>query len=200
MTGTFDPIADTDRELRGHDSGLNALLIRRTYDATPDDVWDALTDPERLVRWFLPITGDLRVGRRYSLEGNASGEIVRCDKPREIVVTWEFGGGSSDVRLLLTPKGRHDGVGAGAMPVLRSGVGARDSIDVRARRETAVDAGGRDVRCARPTRARNDRMDRAGCTPETRGVSGAAWLVESGTRTSRSCVNAPRSLTSSPRA
>ncbi|MEV1288815.1 SRPBCC family protein [Micromonospora sp. NPDC049679] len=105
MTGTFDPVSDTDRELRSHHTGLNTLLIRRSYDATAEDVWDALTDPERLVRWFLPITGDLRVGGRYSLEGNASGEIVRCDKPREIAVTWEFGGGTSDVRLLLTPKG-----------------------------------------------------------------------------------------------
>jgi uncharacterized protein YndB with AHSA1/START domain len=105
MNETFDPVADTQRELRDHDSGLNTLLIRRTYDATPEDVWDALTDPERLVRWFLPITGDLRVGGRYHLEGNASGEIVHCDEPREIGVTWEFGGGTSDVRLRLTPAG-----------------------------------------------------------------------------------------------
>lgn len=102
---TATPIADTQRELRNHDSGLNTLLIRRTYDASPEDVWDALTDPDRLVRWFLPVTGDLRVGGRYSLEGNASGEIVRCEKPREIALTWEFGGGSSDVQLRLTGQG-----------------------------------------------------------------------------------------------
>jgi uncharacterized protein YndB with AHSA1/START domain len=95
MSETFDPVGDTQRELRDHDSGLNMLLIRRTYDATPEDVCDALTDPERLVRWFLPITGDLRVGGRYSLEGNAGGQIMHCDKPREIRVTWEFGGAAA---------------------------------------------------------------------------------------------------------
>lgn len=105
MSETFDPIADTRRELRDHESGLKTLLIRRTYDATPEDIWDALTDPERLVRWFLPITGDLRVGGRFQLEGNAGGQIVRCDKPREIAVTWEYGGGTSDVQLRLTPQG-----------------------------------------------------------------------------------------------
>jgi uncharacterized protein YndB with AHSA1/START domain len=95
----------TERELRDHESGLNTLLIRRTYDAAPEDVWDALTDPERIVRWFLPVTGDLRPGGRYSLEGNASGEIVRCERPHEIALTWEFGGGSSDVQVRLTPQG-----------------------------------------------------------------------------------------------
>ncbi|HEV7976404.1 SRPBCC family protein [Amycolatopsis sp.] len=105
MSDTSDPIADTGRELRDHDSGLKVLAIRRVYNADVDDVWDALTDPERLARWFLPITGDLHVGGRYSLEGNASGEIVRCEKPREIGLTWEFGGGTSDVLLMLTPEG-----------------------------------------------------------------------------------------------
>ena len=55
----------TRREVRDHESGLKTLLIRRTYDAAPEDVWDALTDPDRIVRWFLPVTGDLRPGGRF---------------------------------------------------------------------------------------------------------------------------------------
>lgn len=101
MTDNFEAIDNTERHLTDHESGLKTLLIRRTYNAAPEDVWDALTDPDRLVRWFLPITGDLRVGGRYSLEGNASGRIVRCDPPREIGLTWEMGGGSSDVTVLV---------------------------------------------------------------------------------------------------
>jgi uncharacterized protein YndB with AHSA1/START domain len=95
----------TERELTDHESGLNVLVIRRTYRADAEDVWDAITDPERLVRWFLPVSGDLRPGGRYSLEGNASGTIVRCDRPREIALTWEIPGGMSDVVLTLTPDG-----------------------------------------------------------------------------------------------
>lgn len=106
MTDTFDPVADTQRELRTHDSGLKTLVIRRRYPVAPEEIWSAITDPDRLVRWFLPISGDLRVGGRYSLEGNASGEIVRCDQPRELVVTWEYGGSRSDVRVRLVPEGQ----------------------------------------------------------------------------------------------
>jgi uncharacterized protein YndB with AHSA1/START domain len=98
-------MTDILRELRDQPSGLKTLLIRRRYAATADDVWDAITDPDRLVRWFLPVSGDLLEGGRYALEGNASGTIVRCDKPREIALTWEFGGGSSDVTLRLIPEG-----------------------------------------------------------------------------------------------
>ncbi|GAB3413164.1 SRPBCC family protein [Flindersiella endophytica] len=105
MTDNFDAIGNTERQLHDHESGLKTVLIRRAYNAGPEDVWDALTDPDRLVRWFLPIAGDLRVGGRYSLEGNASGQIVRCDPPHEIGLTWEIGGGSSDVIVRLTAKG-----------------------------------------------------------------------------------------------
>jgi uncharacterized protein YndB with AHSA1/START domain len=98
-------IQDTKRELRNHESGLKTLRIRRAYDATPEDVWDALTDPERLVRWFLPVSGNLRPGGRYSLEDNAGGDIVRCDRPHEIALTWEYGGDSSNVRVRLTAQG-----------------------------------------------------------------------------------------------
>lgn len=88
---------------RSHEDGK--LVIRRHYKAEREDVWDAITDPERLVRWFLPISGDLRVGGRYRLEGNAGGEIVRCDRPSEIGLTWEIGEMSTDVLVRLDPDG-----------------------------------------------------------------------------------------------
>ena len=58
-----------------------AIRLRRTYEAPIEDVWDALTTPERITRWFLPITGDYRVGGRFQLEGNAGGEILTCERP-----------------------------------------------------------------------------------------------------------------------
>jgi hypothetical protein len=44
----------------GSDGEEVSVLIRRNYDAAIADVWDALTDPDRMKRWFLPITGNLR--------------------------------------------------------------------------------------------------------------------------------------------
>ena len=68
-----------------------AIRLRRTYDAPIEDVWDALTSPERITRWFLPISGDYRVGGRYQLEGNAGGEILACERPNRLRVTWVYG-------------------------------------------------------------------------------------------------------------
>ena len=38
-----------------------SVTLSRRYDAELADVWDALTDPDRISRWMLPISGDLRV-------------------------------------------------------------------------------------------------------------------------------------------
>lgn len=79
------------------------VRIIRTYDASVDDVWDACTDIERIPRWFAPVTGDLRVGGRYQVQGNAGGLVERCDPPRSFAATWEFGGQVSAVEVRLDP-------------------------------------------------------------------------------------------------
>jgi uncharacterized protein YndB with AHSA1/START domain len=80
--------------------------LRRTYDAAIEDVWDAITDPDRIRRWFLPVSGDLRPGGRYQLQGQAGGEILRCEPPRLLRVSWIFGepdpDGISEVEVRLS--------------------------------------------------------------------------------------------------
>jgi uncharacterized protein YndB with AHSA1/START domain len=78
------------------------VTIIRTYDAPVDDVWDACTNPVRISRWFLPISGELRVGGRYQLAGNAAGTIERCDPPRSFSATWEYGGDVTWIELRLS--------------------------------------------------------------------------------------------------
>ena len=56
-------------------------------------------------RWFLPVTGDLRLGGTYQLEGNAGGTIEECEPPTRFRVTWEFGGGVSWVEVRLLAEG-----------------------------------------------------------------------------------------------
>jgi uncharacterized protein YndB with AHSA1/START domain len=82
-----------------------SVIVARTYDATQEEVWDACTNRERIPRWFLPVSGDLRVGGHYQLEGNASGIIERCDPPRSFVATWEFGGEVTWIELRLSALG-----------------------------------------------------------------------------------------------
>ena len=80
------------------------VTIGRTYDAPIDDVWDAVTNAARIPRWFLPISGELREGGRYQLQGQAGGTIQHCDAPRGFSATWEFGGEVSWIELRLTPE------------------------------------------------------------------------------------------------
>ena len=73
-------------------------------------MWDALTNPERIGRWFLPISGDYRIGGRFQFEGNAGGEIVACERPNRLLVTWgnvESGNPAdlSDLEVRLTSIG-----------------------------------------------------------------------------------------------
>jgi uncharacterized protein YndB with AHSA1/START domain len=102
----LDELTATERTVRRRDADgteVLAVLLRRSYDATVDDVWDAVTDPERLRRWMLPVSGDLRPGGSYQLEGNAGGEILRCDRPSGLTLTWN--GPTSIVDVRLTPDG-----------------------------------------------------------------------------------------------
>jgi uncharacterized protein YndB with AHSA1/START domain len=92
------------REVRNRDyngSPARAVVATCAYDTTVPDLWDAISNPERIPRWFLPISGDLRRGGRFQLQGNAAGEILRCEPPREFEVTWEAGGELSWVQVQL---------------------------------------------------------------------------------------------------
>lgn len=83
---------------------VRVVIATRTYDTNADDLWDAITNIERIPRWFLPVTGELRLGGRYQLEGNAGGTITACEAPRFFASTWEFMGGVSWLEVELTAR------------------------------------------------------------------------------------------------
>jgi uncharacterized protein YndB with AHSA1/START domain len=107
VIGTTDPVAAAGlvtREVRsGSRDGrpTRIAIARRRYAAERPDVWDTLTNPERLPRWFLPVSGDLVVGGRYQLEGNAGGVVETCEAPETLAVTWEYGDLVSWLRVEL---------------------------------------------------------------------------------------------------
>lgn len=80
------------------------VTVSRVYDTELEDLWDACTNAERIPRWFLPVSGELRLGGTYQLEGNAGGKIERCDPPNGFSATWEYGGEVSWIELRLTPE------------------------------------------------------------------------------------------------
>jgi uncharacterized protein YndB with AHSA1/START domain len=98
-------IGAVTREISSRDKDgapARVLVATRSYATSMEDLWDALTNPERIPRWFLPISGDLRLGGRYQLQGNASGEVVQCDPPRRLGLTWGMHGQVSWVTLDLS--------------------------------------------------------------------------------------------------
>lgn len=104
-----------DRGIRTIDvDGVPSYMqtLSQSYPSPLDDVWEALTTPDRITRWFLPISGELRLGGRYQLEGNAGGEVLTCEPPADdhasFRVSWEFGGGAATyltVRLATERRG-----------------------------------------------------------------------------------------------
>lgn len=94
------------REYRGQPARV--VLLKRTFDTSVDDLWSALTTQERIGRWLTPVTGELRLGGRFQLQGNAAGEVLACEPPTHLAVTWEFAGATSWVEVTLAA----DGAGA----------------------------------------------------------------------------------------
>ena len=94
------------REIAGREPGgaaARALVATRRYEVDATVLWDLLTNVERIPRWFLPVSGELRPGGRYQLEGNAGGEVLRCEPPRRLALTWEMHGQASWVDVQLSP-------------------------------------------------------------------------------------------------
>ncbi len=98
-------------EVDGEPARVQTLV--QTFPSPIDDVWDALTSAERIPRWFLPVSGDLRVGGQYQLEGNAGGEVQECLPPNggaaHYRITWAYGGGADSwVTVRLAAVSEHE--------------------------------------------------------------------------------------------
>jgi uncharacterized protein YndB with AHSA1/START domain len=97
---TEDPSAETSATRRGvvtrEDDGRQRLEFRRSWPDPIEDVWSALTEPDRLARWIGTYEGERAVGGGGTFamtheEGEAAGEpttIVECDPPRRLVIEW----------------------------------------------------------------------------------------------------------------
>ncbi|MEO5534827.1 MAG: SRPBCC domain-containing protein [Pseudolysinimonas sp.] len=83
---------DTERIGTLHYEGDHGTVrMVELVDTDPDDLWAALTRPERLSRWIGDVEGDLRVGSelrakfRSGWEGTLRVEL--CDAPRRLRVS-----------------------------------------------------------------------------------------------------------------
>jgi len=103
--------ADLDGVLRRR-NGLPAVRFDRRFATTAEDLWSAITDPDRLARWLMPVGGDLREGGRYTIDYGdgdvAEGTIVECDPGRGYTVTWQIEGEPAGLVSARIITGEHD--------------------------------------------------------------------------------------------
>ncbi|MFT4218476.1 MAG: SRPBCC family protein [Micropruina sp.] len=97
IEGQVDAVDRAVNSTESNGTQLRVQTLAQSYPAPLADVWDAVTTADRIARWFLPVEGDLVLGGRYQLQGNAGGTVLECEPPAETSarfrVTWEFGGG-----------------------------------------------------------------------------------------------------------
>ena len=89
----------------------DALLLTRAFDAAPEDVWAAITEPARLARWIGTWTGDPAAGHvafAMTAEGDDGSapmryEIERCDPPSRLTVASRTDFGNWRLALHVVP-------------------------------------------------------------------------------------------------
>jgi len=103
MTSNASPGTRILGSLRSAD-GAGVVRIEDRYDTDIDDLWSAITDPDRLARWFGEVDGELSQRGEFRVHiadaGDRTGQVEACEPPQRLVVTtretdesWQQGGG-----------------------------------------------------------------------------------------------------------
>ena len=99
--------------------GATQLEFTRTFEAPIEQVWAAVTDPERLARWVGTWTGDPAEGEvmfRMGFEGEEAEpecmQIEECEPPRRLRLVSTVGNGEGEPKSwhLALELSEHDGV------------------------------------------------------------------------------------------
>jgi uncharacterized protein YndB with AHSA1/START domain len=92
--------------------GESIVRIEDRFDTDIDDVWSAITDPDRLARWYGQVEGDLRLGGEYHAHLFASGwegtgRVEACEPPSRLLLVTEGPGraGRGEIEITLTGEG-----------------------------------------------------------------------------------------------
>ena len=105
VEGHISAVERTVSALERDGQAARGVALSRSYVATLADLWDAVTNGERIPRWFAPVSRELELGGRYQIEGNAGGTITACESQSHFTLTWEFGGDVSWVEVRVADDG-----------------------------------------------------------------------------------------------
>ena len=94
-------------------AGHGVVHLEDRFATDADDLWTALTDPARLVRWLGEVEGELRQGgefraRFFASEWEGTCRIELCEPPRRLVLATRSEGQPDGVfDVTLTADGDH---------------------------------------------------------------------------------------------
>jgi uncharacterized protein YndB with AHSA1/START domain len=84
------------------------VRFERLYDATPAELWRAITDPDQIRGWFAHTTRwSLEPGDEWGVrfdDGEAGGRVVSVEEGRILELTWAGDAGDSLVRFEIVPR------------------------------------------------------------------------------------------------
>jgi uncharacterized protein YndB with AHSA1/START domain len=92
------------------ENGKGVVHVEDFYPTDIDDLWSAITDPARLSRWIVDVSGDLRPGGTFTASFRSGwegvGRVEICEAPRRLVVnTSGEGSDETTMEANLTPEG-----------------------------------------------------------------------------------------------
>jgi uncharacterized protein YndB with AHSA1/START domain len=75
----------------GAADGKGVVRMQDRFDTDIEDLWSAITEPDRLARWYAEVKGDLRVGGEfhahvYASDWEGMSRIEVCEPPRRLVL------------------------------------------------------------------------------------------------------------------
>jgi len=106
MTSDANPGIHILGSLRSAD-GKGVVRMEDRFDTGIDDVWSALTDPQRLAGWMADVEGDLRPGGefrgRFLASGwEGTGRIEACEPQRRLLLVTRQRGESAEQFIEVT--------------------------------------------------------------------------------------------------
>ena len=80
----------------------DGVRFERLYDATPEELWAAITDPEQIRGWLANVTRwSLTPGESWGLgfdDGGVDGRVVAVEPGRRLELTWVEGERAESLR------------------------------------------------------------------------------------------------------
>ena len=119
------------------DGAARTVTFDRLYRTSPADLWEACTDPDRLARWFAPVSGDLEEGGTFVIhfddDDTPRCRVTACTAPTGF--TWEWP--QADAMSVVTVEVAPDPAGA-RLRLRHTGLGPAQAIGYAAGWDTYV--------------------------------------------------------------